>query len=850
MISLFGMAIYISLALANSAVADIHQATRERPLTTGTLTPMHLVNYRSLVSRADLTYTQPVDRGEKGLPVGNGTMGSLVWTRPEALRFQLNRVDVFAAGCNTRAFPQAGSDYSSGCGMVDIRVAEPGDEVFAGQDFRQHLSIYEGLMSARGKGVSARVTAWQKGDAIAVEIDDQRREPSAVSVDLRMLRYATQWIDASNWHLTSRHAAVVLRGAHSATSRLDIRDGRIILTQKFREGSFYNASAVAIGVVGRQSRADYYNEMTVRLTTAPKKGTFTILMTTAASSDPREDVAARAIRALDTAQGRGLKGVMADNRAWWSDFWSKAFVRLHSEDGEANFVEKNYTYFLYIMASSSRGPYMPHFNGMIWFTNGDMRQWGSQYWGHNQGCYYNGLTPANRPELLEPVFSTFSSCYDSYARAARQQWGSKGLWIPETTWFDGLEDLPDGIAAEMRELYLVRKPWRERSDAFMAFARNKQTFNSRWNWADHRKRGEDGEYVDKGKGPFGHVTHTFATTAKIAYLYWLRYDYHRDLEWLRTTGYPMIKGAVELYRNFPNMKKGKDGKYHIHYVNNGEQTWGAKDTVEEVTAIRSMTPIAIRASKILGVDSELRSKWDEFYKELPPLPDGPTPAQFYDLVTVTSEDERSLERLRDELRKKPVNADTRLHVLSREAVAAANLGLADYVKYMIPGQIRTIAVEGCDTWGLGPSGQGVLPNRLGMREGPGCLECQRLGNAANALHAALLQSAPPSPGKDSIIRVFAAWPGEWDAQFQLAARGAFLVSSSMEDGKIEFVEIQSQAGGKCRLYNPWPHTSVTLYRNGAKSEDVSGNLVAFDSSRDETIVLVPHGELPNRKQVR
>ena len=66
-----------------------------------------------------------------------------------------------------------------------------------------------------------------------------------------------------------------------------------------------------------------------------------------------------------------------------------------------------------------------------------------------------------------------------------------------------------------------------------------------------------------------------------------------------------------------------------------------------------------------------------------------------------------------------------------------------------------------------------------------------MGNAANALHAALLQTAPPGAGKDSAIRVFAAWPRSWDARFNLAARGAFLVSSSIREGEIEFVEIQS-----------------------------------------------------------
>jgi hypothetical protein len=89
-----------------------------------------------------------------------------------------------------------------------------------------------------------------------------------------------------------------------------------------------------------------------------------------------------------------------------------------------------------------------------------------------------------------------------------------------------------------------------------------------------------------------------------------------------------------------------------------------------------------------------------------------------------------------------------------------------------------------------------------------------LGNAANALHAALLQTAPSGPGKDSVIRVFAAWPPEWDAQFTLAARGAFLVSSSMQKGRIEFVHVQSQAGGQCRVANPWPGKTVVVHEVG------------------------------------
>src|SRR4051812_45275856 len=148
------------------------------------------VDLRTTVGQADLDYATPVVRSEEGMPVGNGRMGSLVWTTPSALKFQINRVDVFAMHASSVSFPRADSDYAAGCGYVDINLASAGADVFAGDTFNQHLSVYDALMTARGQGVTARVVAWPERDVFAVEIDDQRAAPESVNIDLRMLRYA------------------------------------------------------------------------------------------------------------------------------------------------------------------------------------------------------------------------------------------------------------------------------------------------------------------------------------------------------------------------------------------------------------------------------------------------------------------------------------------------------------------------------------------------------------------------------------------------------------------------------------------------------------------------------------
>ena len=416
------------------------------------------VDLAKLVSRANLTYDKPVSRPEEGMPVGNGRMGSLVWSTPSALHFQINRCDVHAMDGTTNSFPHPNWDYSSGCGYVDIELAGFGADVFTGQAFRQQLNVYDGVMTARGAGVSVRVFAWNDRDMMAVEIDDQRAQPEAVAIDLRMLRFELRYKAAKNFEYAQQHEVVVETAAHTALSRLEIRDGRIALTQQFREDDFYDSSAVVIAAAGRRSKARFVNDSTVRLWVAPGKGKFTVLIATAESSDASKDTVTLAIGDLDKGLAAGFEGMLAGNRTWWRDYWAKAFVHLHSADGVADYVELHYTYFLYVMASSSRGAYPPRFGGMLWGVTGDMRQWGSMHWVNNLGGYYMGLTPANRPELLDPVFRMYSGMYDRCAEAARENWGSKGVWFPETTWFSGPGKVPADIAAEMRDLYLVKRP--------------------------------------------------------------------------------------------------------------------------------------------------------------------------------------------------------------------------------------------------------------------------------------------------------------------------------------------------------------------------------------------------------
>jgi hypothetical protein len=242
---------------------------------------------RAIVSRADRIYTTPVARGE-GIPIGNGRLGAVVWTTPRALKFQINRGDI---------------------PPIDLELAGSGADVFIVGGTNQRLSIYEGLIDVKAVGVHARMVAWPERDVIAIEVDDRRAAPEPIQINI-------------------------------TASQIAAKDGRIVLTQNFQEGAHRAKSAVAIALLGRRTLTRVSNETEGRIVSPGERGRMVILIASAATLDPGQDVAAMALGNLDAAAAKSFDDLAGDTAEWWYDFWQNSTIALNSADG---------TYNLYLM---------------------------------------------------------------------------------------------------------------------------------------------------------------------------------------------------------------------------------------------------------------------------------------------------------------------------------------------------------------------------------------------------------------------------------------------------------------------------------------------------------------------
>ena len=91
---------------------------------------------------------------------------------------------------------------------------------------------------------------------------------------------------------------------------------------------------------------------------------------------------------------------------------------------------------------------------------------------------------------------------------------------------------------------------------------------------------------------------------------------------------------------------------------------------------------------------------------------------------------------------------------------------------------------------------------------------------------------------DGTIRLFPNWPVDKEAEFyNLRAAGAFLVSASLKDSKVNKLQITSEAGGMLKIILPWK-SGGTISR-GNEKKSLTSNVIEMETAKGEKIVFQP-----------
>ena len=484
------------------------------------------------------------------------------------------------------------------------------------------------------------------------------------------------------------------------------------------------------------------------------EGRTAVLLLTVVSTYDADDTVGEARRRLDRVEASFSTVSVSAAKGWYGHMWNRSWIRLPDTT-----LSRPWYWAVY-QAMCARKPGR--------FASGYLAPWYQSSfanWGHHLLTYEQyktnlGLLGTNHAELLEPWFRLLTDSREKLMAFTRDFYGLRGTAYPHAISGTGTVTA-SSITLNGTEM-------------------NLQT------------AGESVKYC------------------------WDYYEFTGDTEFLRETGYPLLRDAALFYHDY--LLTDENGEKYIfpsrsqEFVNTvGLSNEFMTNSIIDLCLVRFTIAKAAEAARILGVDDGLASEFEADVAALRPdyavRPDG---------VWKTSEDQDDMTLdygppcVSD---LAPVAYTGEVDAWHEAAPGLADAARKTVMKYVPDNEIpwdRSLGMIARLRMGDKAYGGRIL--KLIPQEyevggdledpiAPDCDYCVGKGTAATAevIDEMLLQS------QGGVLRVFPAWDGgTGDAAFwSLRARGAFLVSAEFRSGRIAYAIVRSLRGNLCRFASPF-----------------------------------------------
>lgn len=555
---------------------------------------------------------------------------------------------------------------------------------------------------------------------------------------------------------------------------------------------------------------------------------FVSVVTSKESKTPLED----AVTLVDGAATTGFAALYRQHVKWWRAFWKKSFVTLSDKT-----LEQLWYTSLYMQASQHRKAPVPALLGLAFGRGIDSAQkldWNGEYTNdQNSQMVPMPFFSANHLELIEPFLDTFNAMIPTAKRDTKEIYGCRGMNFPVGCGLDGRQA---------------------------------------------------GGTVNHCAGPYHGL------------IYCWMWEYSKDRTLLGKKIYPFIKEVCNFFADYMAFDD-TTGQYRLYpseppeipYLDIGNPT-------HTLSLLKVNLKTAIMASELLGIDTADRKRWRHLLAHYPDYPmdggifaEGDTvPADHYISQTgglypffpAGEFDVESPKVVLDAAKKTFWSVYTRQTLGSYADTSGKNfcwgwiyffqimqglrMGLVreplrllrqEYLRlFLKPNGLFSHNATVIADPALSEANLKNIPD-LTLRDGrermklvePGLDQVSECTGNVEAkehifscfedssiylmiINEMLLQS------HNGVLRVFPGTPKRWDAAFNtLRAEGAFLVSSSMKNGTVEFVTIKSLAGGRLRVRNPWSGRTVSV--EGRRRTRASGKDIELAFAKNETVSI-------------
>ena len=580
--------------------------------------------------------------------------------------------------------------------------------------------------------------------------------------------------------------------------------------RKYEGGTLEWSSAVSIGVCALNK--ENFKEI------ALKPGESVQLVLSFCSNHDSQEFIKRSVEMVRTIDSNKISTLYESHKQWWTSFWNESQVTL--DDPE---LEKYYYGSHYLLACCSRNTNFPP---GLWGNSmsRDKVAWcGDYHLNYNYMAAWWGVYSSNHIALSEPFDTPVLEYMEKAERHAKEYLNKKGVYYPV-----GIG--PKGFCSSMYPL---------KSEDMM------------------KMYGISNHDIEHGYMFLGQKSNAFFCTTNMFMRYYSTYD-----EAYAEKVYPFIRKVADFWEDYLVYEDGRYVDYNDAFWEVGpwegkdwENNFGDYNPTQALGLCRMLFRGIIDMSNFLGRDSEKLEKWNHILTHLSDVPtveeDGVTrikaceggggsgsrtapgfgrvmahglvfPSGSFGPIRTPG----FAKILLDEVYRwnEPMDTKYKMHDAGWDNLSngfetyytcAARLGY-DGEKLISELKKRIKKTAQPNLW-IGQSGGGI--------------EC--FSAVPSCINEMLLQSY------EGVVRVFPVWPKERKASFRdLRAYGAFLITSSCQDGSVESVSIKSEKGNTCKIENPWKGQVCTVIHGDGSKESFSSDVFEFNTQRGENVRLM------------
>ncbi len=471
---------------------------------------------------------------------------------------------------------------------------------------------------------------------------------------------------------------------------------------------------------------------------------------------------------------------------WWQGFWEKSYVQIPDKT-----IEKQYYLSLYGMASCSRDKDFPPSIFGSWITMERPAWNGDYHLNYNHIAPFYGLYSSNRIEQAEPYY------YPLLEQIERGGWYAEKIANIE----DGIM-LPVGIGPLGIET--VRQ--NELMEKYSGYV-------------------ESGN-AEHGGLFFGQKSNAAYCTTNLATQFYTTYD--KDFA-LRV--WPFVYRVANFWEHYLTYE---NGRYVIYNDAIHEGTIGTMNPILSLGLVRMVLKLACDMSAYLNIMPDRRDKWTEITEHLAAYP-----TQEKDGKKVFRYTEKGVAWWND-------NTLGIQHIYPAGTIGwNSDPELLRVAYNTIDVMQRWIDFNGSNSFFPAAVRVGYNPDIIYQKLHEYSEHTYRNGFQLNNPHGIENFSTVPNTVNEmlcsaygDVLRLFSCWPMQEDASFSnIRVYGAFLVSSSLENGKVRFVQLTSEKGRECTLLNPWKGKQVQVSGSKSGTKTYSGEYITFPTGENETFVI-------------